>query len=42
MIFPQGRLSNRRAPGRKNNKCPDCKHDVKKQHHTNKPSRGFR
>lgn len=30
----QGRVSNRRAPGRKTPKCPDCTHDIRLLHHT--------
>ena len=33
MIFPQGRIPNRRGP-RPKEKCPDCGHDVRLQHHT--------
>jgi hypothetical protein len=38
------RVSNRRAPGRNNPKCSDCRHDLTKQHHTPKggKSRGYR
>ena len=33
MLFLQGRFNNRRAP-RPTERCPDCGHDVRKQHHT--------
>jgi hypothetical protein len=31
--FPR-RIRHSQAPGRNNPKCPDCKHDVRLQHHT--------
>ena len=44
-MFIQGRINNRSAPaGRNNNKCPECKHDILKEHHTPEggKTRGYR